>query len=137
MLKTDPILTAVADHINAHATFGGLDFMATAVAETFTTGTIIVEAIQTPIPESLTWDGAHDRVETVIQTTVVAETLTHARLAADEVRHVLAGKSGRAYAYPLTIPNQTVDSVTTNGDGSHDYDARTGQWTERYTIRFQ
>jgi len=137
MLENEPILQAVASHINDYTDTGSLEFTAVTDPDNFETGLIIVEPIISPTPESLTWEGAYDRAEATVQVTVIAETPTIARLVGDKVRTALAGKTGRSYTHPLKISGRTISSVTSNYDGSVDYDARTGQWTERYTIQFQ
>lgn len=100
MLKNEPILQAVTTHINVHGQFGDLTFTAATDANAFESGLILVEPIQSPTPTSVSWEGAHDRAETVIQVSVYAATLTHARLVADEIRTILAGKTGRTYIHP-------------------------------------
>lgn len=137
MVKNEPVLQAVSAHINLYGNFGELSFTATTDATNFTAGLILVEPIQSPAPTSMSWQGAQDRFEAVVQSTIYAHTLEHARLVADEIRTVLAGKSGRQYAHPLDLPGRIVESVTSNNDGTHDYDARTAQWAERFTIVFQ
>lgn len=137
MVENEPVLQAVTTHINTHGAFGELTFTATTDAKAFTAGLILVEPIQSPAPESMSWQGAHDKFETVVQVTVFADTVEQARRIADNIRTILAGKNGRQFVHPLEITGRHVESVTSNNDGTHDYDARTAQWAERYTIIFQ
>lgn len=137
MLRNEPVLQAVTAHINMHGQFGDLTFTAATDAHAFESGLILVEPITSPTPSSETWDGANDRFRAVVQISLFASSLTHARLVADEIRTILAGKTGRTYIHPLTLPGHEIETVTSNNDGDFDYDARTAQWTERYTITFQ
>lgn len=135
-LANNPIVQAVADHVRAHLPAESKADVTTDPSS-YRSNLIIVEPIVSPTPESVTWNGTHDRAECVIQVTAVCTGYEQARLTGDVIRNVLAGKTGRHYTHPLAIPNVHVDTVTSNNDGYADTDGSTSQWAERYTITFQ
>lgn len=133
LTSTQGPLDAVLTVLNTHLPAG----WAATDDPTVDPNTVLVEPVTSPDPESFTLGGLQERSTILVQVTGHATSRRRARQAADAVRTILTGQTGRKPTNPLTLTSHVFDPVRSLGDLRLGLDKGIHRFTETYRITWQ
>lgn len=133
LTSTQGPITAVIDLLNEHLPVG---WQATD-QPTVEVNRVLVEPVTSPNPEVFTLGGLPERSTVLVQVTGHAPNRAHTVQAADLVRSILTGHTGRKPTHQLHAPGHRFDPVKTMGDLRLTLATNTHTFTETYRITWQ